>query len=145
MHGQLAAASADVHWTAIIVAASAAASVLGGVIIVIWRKARPRLLSASRFLDDWHGEPERRGSAGQLISEARPGVLERLTAVEQKVGSVETDVTGLKGDMRVLRGDANVLRDGLAEVRAQLKPDGGTSVYDKVTRIDVAVGDARQS
>lgn len=58
------------------------------------------LRKVNDFLDDWRGEPARPGV------KARPGVMQRIEAIE-----------------------------------AQLRPNGGSTVYDKVTKIAKAVDD----
>lgn len=61
------------------------------------------------FLDDYFGQPARDGT------DARPGVMARLAALERIV----------------------------QEIRAETKPNGGTSMRDSVSRIERDVGDVK--
>jgi len=115
-----------VHWANIAVGGGALVTAIGGLLAaMLWlrRWARPRLEAHDQFMQDWHGEPERRGVAGQLIAEARPGVMEQLRTLK-----------GLPEQVQVVRNDVSVLRGEMTEVKSQLRPNGGESVYDKVTR-----------
>lgn len=76
---------------------------LATVIGFLWRKVGPVLRRVGHFLDDFLGEEERPGIP------ARPGVLERLQAVEV----------------------------ALAEVRYHVQPNGGRSAHDRlIERVD---------
>jgi hypothetical protein len=57
---------------------------IAGVLWRLWRAIRPVFKGVVDFLEDWNGEPERRGVP------ARPGVMERLAAVED--GQQRTNV-----------------------------------------------------
>ena len=65
------------------------------------------------FLDDWFGEPAREGQP------ERPGVMSRLA----------------RQDLRQARAEQR-----LARIEAELKPNGGGSIKDQVTRIEQATG-----
>lgn len=95
----------DTSWwlgaAGVITAIAAAISALakgGKWMINTWRKI-------GHFLDDWQGEPARPGHPH------RPGILERLEALE-------SDLTAVK---------------------AQVSPNGGGSLLDKVDQIKTAV------
>lgn len=60
---------------------------IGTVLWKLWRAIRPVFRGVQDFLEDWNGEPARRGVPG------RPGVMERLADVEdqQKRTNVRLD------------------------------------------------------
>jgi len=87
------------QWLTFIVLAATAL----GAIIWAGRGAVNFIERWNQFLDDWNGEPERPG-----ISQARPGVLKRLTRLEESQAAVETAV----------------------------KPNAGHSIKDQITRIE---------
>ena len=63
------------------------------------------------FLDDWGGHPERKGVP------ARPGVMERLQAVEFVLGEVRGQIfpnggTSMRDDLNALRSDVADIKNG---------------------------------
>lgn len=88
--------------------------IAGGLVAlgIIWRAIRAVwrfLRRIGEFLDDWRGEVTRPGVP------ARPGVMARLEQVEQH--QARTD-------------------ERMSYVDEQLRPNGGGSLYDKITRVD---------
>lgn len=82
-------------------------------LIVVFRKFKPYMDGLKNFLDDWSGTPARPGV------EARPGVIERLSKLESsQASSTET----------------------LNQIKGQVFPDSGQSLFDKVNKIKTAVG-----
>lgn len=66
-----------------------AITVLAGVGTVLWRVIRGALRLTRRveeFMDDWAGEEERPGVPG------RPGVMERVSAIEDRLTRVEHEL-----------------------------------------------------
>lgn len=94
----------------------AGALVAIGIIARAARGAWRFLRKLSDVLDDWRGEPARAGV------DARPGVMTRLGAIEQHQARTEAHQA---------RTEAR-----LAYVEEQLRPNGGGSLFDKITRID---------
>ncbi len=86
-------------------------AVTGGIITTV-RKIRPFAKLFRNFLDDWNGTEGRPGV------EAQPGVMERLSNLEN---------------------GQSALQDQVREVKRELQPDGGLSVKDKVNKIADAV------
>lgn len=83
---------------------TAIAAIVGGAGL-LWRGTRSlRRLGrrAEEFIDDWHGVPGRAGV------EPRPGVMERLDAIENRLGTIEHE----------------------------LHPNSGVSLRDAVDRVD---------
>jgi hypothetical protein len=84
---------------------SVAAVAIAGLIALVWRTVRAvrRLVDRMDDLaDDWHGVPERPGVA------ARPGVMVRLSGIEQRLTAMEYE----------------------------LQPNSGHSLRDAVDRVD---------
>jgi hypothetical protein len=97
---------------AVLVSAILAAGV-GLVRVGTWLS---RLLrKVGHLADDLIGEPPRPGAP-----EGRPGVLARLDRIEEHLSRLD----GFEAR--------------LAEVEAQLRPNGGNSIRDQVTRIEQA-------
>lgn len=66
-----------------------AITILGGVAAVLWRLVRGGVRIVSRmdhFMDDWYGEGARPGMP------ARPGVIERVSAIEDRLIRVEHEL-----------------------------------------------------
>jgi hypothetical protein len=93
-------------WAGVLVAA---AGVIGVPVAWCLRWAWRLMMRTRDFLDDWGGQPARDGVQG------RPGVMERLSAVER--------VT--------------------SEIRAETKPNGGNSLRDVVHRTAADVADIK--
>ncbi|OKJ99166.1 hypothetical protein AMK34_18810 [Amycolatopsis sp. CB00013] len=90
----------------------------------IWTAARNAgrgLRKLVHFADDWFGEPERDGVP------ARPGVMERISAIETDGAATRDDVRGL-----VERVD---------RVEHELRPNSGASLRDAIDRVENAVAD----
>jgi hypothetical protein len=83
-------------------ALGAAVVVVGGGVVALIRWLRHHLGGLADFINDWHGEGARPGVP------ARPGVMERLSGIE----------------------------DRLAAVEHELQPNSGTSLRDAVNRVD---------
>ncbi|MCX4986923.1 hypothetical protein [Streptomyces sp. NBC_00572] len=65
------------------------ASVVLAVVAGVWRVLRGLLHLGGRvneFMDDWAGEPERPGVP------ARPGVMERVSGIEERLSRVEHEL-----------------------------------------------------
>lgn len=73
------------------------------------------------FADDWFGEPERDGVP------ARPGVMERMSAIESAGADTRADVRGLL--------------ERVERVEHELRPNSGLSLRDAVDRVENAVAD----
>lgn len=73
---------------------------LAGTVVACFRWLYVRVLRPmSLLVEDWVGEPERRGPSGMVVAPARAGVMERLAAIED---------------------GQNANRDGVAELRREL-------------------------
>jgi len=93
-------------------AVAALAAGVGGV-VYLGRVAWRFVRKLGHFVDDMIGEPERDGQPG------RPGVMRRLSRIE-------ANMAGLNRRMSI--------------VEAELRPNGGGSIKDQVTRIEQATG-----
>ena len=111
--------------TALDIAGTAGVAVAAYLIIRrIWtagRNAGRGLRKLVHFADDWFGEPERDGVP------ARPGVMERISAIETDGAATRDDVRGL-----VERVD---------RVEHELRPNSGASLRDAIDRVENAVAD----
>ncbi|MBB5853986.1 hypothetical protein ACFQ05_11815 [Amycolatopsis umgeniensis] len=111
--------------TALDIAGTAGVAVAAYLIIRrIWTAARNAgrgLRKLVHFADDWFGEPERDGVP------ARPGVMERISAIETDGAATRDDVRGL-----VERVD---------RVEHELRPNSGASLRDAIDRVENAVAD----
>jgi hypothetical protein len=100
--------------------ALAVSAILGAVSligVVVMRPLRRTLGQLREFLDDWRGEPARPGSA------ARPGVPERLAAIEQRTTEVEREVRTNGGSTLRDRAESNrnAIRDLAGKLDAHLR------------------------
>lgn len=93
---------------ALITAMLACLAGIGGALRWLWQVLR----ALSRLADDLTGEPARNGQ------EARPGLLDRLKAIEDKLQRLDD------------------FERRLAALEAQLRPNGGSSLRDAVDRIE---------
>jgi hypothetical protein len=102
------------NWAWVLQAAGAVVLLAGALAVIVKgvRWVAGLFKKINEFLEDWRGEPGRPGYA------KRPGVMERLVALEQ--GQAET-------------------REALEEVRHEVKPNSGSSLKDQVTSIQAAV------
>ncbi|WP_116200739.1 hypothetical protein [Amycolatopsis circi] len=94
------------------------------VIRRVWtatRNAARGLRRLGHFADDWFGEPERNGSP------ARPGVIERIAAIET--------------DGAATRDDVRDLVERVERVEHELRPNSGASLRDAIDRVENAVAD----
>lgn len=103
--------------------ALAALVVVLGALAAIGRKVWRRV---SQFLDDWNGEPPRRGV------EARPGVMERMKALDDGNLHIIARVAAVE---EAERSTAQRLR----AIESELHPNGGGSLRDQVNVIRDAV------
>lgn len=87
---------------------------LGGPLgaAAIWKIMR----NTRQMAEDWRGEPARPGVA------ARPGVMERLLSLD--TGQSE------------LRSEQVIIREQLEVVHHEVRPNGGASIKDQLTRLD---------
>ena len=86
-------------------------------IAYIVRSVSRALRRVGHFLDDWFGEPARDDQP------ARPGVMARLGRIENRQARTEQRVGSME---------------------SELKPNGGGSMKDQVTRIEQATGADQQ-
>ncbi|MBP2331230.1 hypothetical protein JOF56_011615 [Kibdelosporangium banguiense] len=90
---------------------------VGGLVLVVglfakvWKAIRPVWRGTGNFLEDWNGEPERPGVP------AKPGVMERLRAIEQKVDGIDHELHPNSGQS--LRDQVDSIRTELREHIAQ--------------------------
>ncbi|MEU5834451.1 hypothetical protein ABZ820_12375 [Streptomyces diacarni] len=97
-----------------------AITVLAGVGTVLWRAGRGALLLTRRvehFMDDWAGEEERPGVPG------RPGVMERVSAIEDRLTRFEHELYPNSGGS--LRDAVDLANRRLARLFPE--PDEGDS------------------
>lgn len=83
-----------------------------GILTAVVGVGRRMFRGVSNLLDDWNGEPARPGVPAQ------PGVMERIRNLDD--------------------GQLNII-DRLKRVEHEVLPNSGTSLNDKVTRIDQAM------
>ncbi|WIV59061.1 hypothetical protein [Amycolatopsis nalaikhensis] len=111
--------------TALDIAGTAGVAVAAYLIIRrIWTAARNAgrgLRRLVHFADDWFGEPERDGVP------ARPGVMERISAIET--------------DGAATRDDVRDLVERVDRVEHELRPNSGASLRDAIDRVENAVAD----
>lgn len=70
------------------------ATAVTGVGTLLWRLVRGLARTGRRvdqFMDDWYGEPDRPGVP------ARPGMMERVSGIEERLDRAETEQTSLRG------------------------------------------------
>ncbi|MFB9929203.1 hypothetical protein ACFORO_22960 [Amycolatopsis halotolerans] len=94
------------------------------VIRRVWTAARNAARGLRRlghFADDWFGEPERNGVA------ARPGVIERISAIETAGAATRDDVRDLV--------------ERVERVEHELRPNSGASLRDAIDRVENAVAE----
>lgn len=84
---------------------------LGWLVTKAWRGFR----KMGHFIDDVSGEPARPGTP------ARPSLMDRLAAVEDAVARIP------------------VVESSVAQVRAEVTPNGGGSLKDAVVRIEAVI------
>lgn len=90
----------------------------------LWRGAQ----RVSQLMDDWHGEPARPGV------DPRPGVLERLGAIEDGQREAKTEAAQQR---ELLAQQGELLANLTSRVRAmekELHPNGGGTFRDRVDR-----------
>ena len=121
------AASTDpwVIGAAMVAVLGAIATALGFILRLVYRTARD--------LTDLRGEPARPGFP------ARPGVLERLSANEAATTATRSEVSATRQDLAALStqvgGLSRQIGEGIIPAVAQLQPNHGTSLHDKITQI----------
>ncbi|HEY1179931.1 MAG TPA: hypothetical protein VGF17_27560 [Phytomonospora sp.] len=81
-----------------------AASLIVGSCFAVWRTLQPIVHGIRDFLDDWNGEHARPGVG------ARPGVMARLSAQDDRLSAIEHE----------------------------LHPNGGSSMRDAIDRLEKA-------
>ncbi len=98
---------------------------LGYIIRIVYRTART--------IDDLRGEPARPGFP------ARPGILERMAASEAATTATTGEVAATRQDLAALAvqlgGLSRQIGEGIVPAVAQLQPNHGTSLHDKITQI----------
>ncbi|WP_370375524.1 hypothetical protein [Micromonospora sp. HM5-17] len=112
--------------------AGAVAAVTGAAAGVVWigRGALRWGRRIAHMVDDLTGEPARPGVP------ARPGLMERI-------GTIEGRLDGLDGRLDGLDARLGCLDGRLAAVEHELRPNSGSSLHDKVTRLAEAVAPER--
>jgi hypothetical protein len=89
---------------------------LGSFLVLCWTIRRPvkfmyqMLIKTHDFLEEWFGSPE------------HPGMPDRMKAVEKTVGEVKEQTVQQSYT--------------LGELRHELKPNGGSSMNDRLTRVE---------
>ena len=107
-------------------------ALLGKAWVWVWRTVQKIV----RLVDDLTGEPPGPGE-----KDGKPGVLEQLAELVQ----ASSQLAELQAAVEVLpamRQHLAALDARLATVEGQLKPNGGGSIKDQVTRIEQATGAA---
>jgi hypothetical protein len=140
---------ADLIVTGIEVTAAALA-IPGAATVILFRPLRKMSHRFGQFLDDWGGETSRIGVP------ARPGVMERLSKIEERQVAVSNEALKTRTEVRTQlvaseKRTAAVLADldvrlgeaqeQLAVVHHEMLPNGGYSLKDQVNRIDPALND----
>lgn len=107
-------------WAQVVLYAAGTATLLaaGGGLIRLARGVWHLVQRAQRLMDDLLGEPARPGV------DARPGVLERLAAIEERLSAVAA-----------LELSVRSLSRRLEAVERELHPNGGASLRDAVDRL----------
>lgn len=77
----------------------------------VWRRARAFFRAIAKFLDNWFGTPAEDGQP------ARPGVVDRLDAIDKRLRTVEHELQPNSGAS---------LRDAMDRVEAIVTPDDTT-------------------
>ena len=97
------------------------ATVLGAItaIILFAGKLVKFIKKVIHFLDDFLGEEERPGQ------EARPGLSERLTKMEDCMGTVKEQMDCIKDDVEA--------------IKTEMHPNSGTTIRDSLNRIETKV------
>jgi archaellum component FlaC len=97
------------------------ATVLGAItaIILFAGKLIKFIKKVIHFLDDFLGEEERPGQ------EARPGLSERLTKMEDCMGTVKEQMDSIKEDVE--------------SIKVEMHPNSGTTIRDSLNRIETKV------
>lgn len=99
------------------------------VVSAMWVLARKTIRRVGNFLDDWAGEPERRGVA------ARAGVMERLAAGDAKTDRLDARQTEM---LALIHANTQLLgthTTQLHAIDAELHPNGGGSLRDDIRAI----------
>jgi archaellum component FlaC len=102
------------------------ATVLGAItaIILFAGKLIKFIKKVIHFLDDFLGEEERPGQ------EARPGLSERLTKMEDCMGTVKEQMDSIKNDVE--------------SIKTEMHPNSGTTIRDSLNRIEKRVNDVEE-
>lgn len=102
------------------------ATVLGAItaIILFAGKLVKFIKKVIHFLDDFLGEEERPGQ------EARPGLSERLTNMEDCMGLVKEQMGSIKEDVEA--------------IKIEMHPNSGTTIRDALNRIEKRVNDVEE-
>jgi len=95
-------------------------------------KVGPILRRMSRTMDDLQGEPARPGVP------ARPGLMERMEAQEVATEAVSREVAAMRTEQAALSTQVGGLSrqvDAMVQPLAQLQPNHGSSLHDKINEI----------
>jgi hypothetical protein len=85
----------------------------------IWRL----FTSLDDFIDDWKGSPARDG-----VPE-RPGVLKRITAIEERVSTIERQGTAIERQ-------GTAIEQRVSTIEHEVRTNDGSSLKDSVQRIE---------
>ena len=114
------------------VIAAAVLAVLGGLFASLGYIIRV-VYRTSRTIDDLRGEPARPGFPARL------GILERMAASEAATTATAGEVSATRQDLAALAtqlgGLSRQIEEGIVPAVAQLTPNHGASLHDKITQI----------
>jgi len=88
---------------------------------IAWKYLKPPTKGMNHFLQDWNGEPDRKGVP------ARPGVMQRLQTIDE---------SGTRTDLWMEKYGPII-----DKLDHEMHPNGGGSLADAVNRTEKALGD----